>query len=67
MHDQIATRTIGDEWLASKNSAILRVPSAVVPETLNVLLNPEHADASWMRILWHSEYPWDERLLNVKT
>src|SRR5438874_1626348 len=44
MHDQIATRTIGDEWLASKNGAILRVPSAVVPETLNVLLNPEHAD-----------------------
>jgi RES domain-containing protein len=62
--DQIATRTIGDEWLASKSSALLRVPSAIVPETFNLLLNPEHADAAQVQVLWHSEYPWDERLLN---
>ena len=58
----IATRTIGDEWLASKSSAMLRVPSAIVPETFNMLLNPEHPDAAKVRILWHEEYPWDARL-----
>src|SRR6266571_6222179 len=36
--DVISTRTIGDEWLASKNTLLLRVPSAIVPETFNVLL-----------------------------
>lgn len=64
INDQVATRTTGDEWLASGNSALLRVPSAILPETLNVLLNPEHADASRIRILWHAEHPWDARLLS---
>ena len=65
IHDQIATRTIGDKWLASASSTTLRVPSAIVPETFNVLLNPEHPDAARVQILWDAEYPWDERLLRV--
>jgi RES domain-containing protein len=63
VRDQIATRTIGDEWLASKSTAMLRVPSAIVPEAFNMLLNPEHADAARVQVLWHCEYPWDARLL----
>ena len=63
VHDEIATRTVGDEWLASRSTALLRVPSAIVPETYNALLNPEHADAKNVRVLWHAEYPWDERLI----
>jgi RES domain-containing protein len=37
-------QNIGDEWLASGRSAVLRVPSAVVPEESNFLLAPEHRD-----------------------
>ncbi len=58
----IASRTIGDEWLASRKTALLRVPSAVMPETSNVLLNPEHPEASQVRVCWHRRYPWDRRL-----
>ncbi len=36
----------GDQWLAGKASAILEVPSIVVPEEQNALINPEHGDAS---------------------
>src|SRR5215469_6403906 len=61
--DRIATRTIGDEWLGSQSAALLRVPSVVVPETFNVLLNPEHGEARRIRVLWHEENPWDARLL----
>ena len=61
--DQILTRTVGDEWLASGGTVLLRVPSAVVPETFNVLLNPAHTEASGIQVLWHAEYPWDARLL----
>ena len=61
--DQIATRTVGDEWIASKGTVLLRVPSAIVPETFNVLLNPEHAEAGRIQVLWSEEYPWDTRLL----
>jgi len=62
-HNPVATRTIGDEWLALKSSALLRVPSAIVPETFNLLLNPEHAHGARVQVLWHEEYPWDNRLL----
>ena len=57
-----ATRTMGDEWLASRATALLRVPSVIVPETYNVLLNPEHPDAARVKVLSYREYPWDERL-----
>jgi RES domain-containing protein len=60
--NEIVTRTIGDEWLASANTALLRVPSAIVPETFNSLLNPVHPEAKRIRVLWHREYPWDRRL-----
>ncbi len=63
IRDEIATRTVGDEWLAAGKTSLLRVPSAIVPETFNVLLNPEHAEAARIRVLWHEQYPWDSRLL----
>jgi RES domain-containing protein len=62
--DQITTRTVGDEWLASKMTVLLRVLSVIVPETFNVLLNPERADAARVQVLWHEQYPWDTRLLS---
>lgn len=60
--NEIATRTVGDEWLVQATTALLRVPSAIMPETFNVLLNPSHTDSSRIKILWHREYPWDHRL-----
>jgi RES domain-containing protein len=33
---------IGVEWLLSRSSAVLSVPSAVTPEERNYLINPEH-------------------------
>ncbi len=64
LEDQIATRTVGDEWLASKSTPLLRVPSAIVPETFNILLNPQSPDAGRIQVLWHEQYPWDKRLLS---
>lgn len=63
MRNLILTRTMGDEWLISLSTALLRVPSVIVPETFNLLLNPAHPQASRVRVLWHAEYPWDDRLL----
>jgi len=60
--DSIVTRTIGDEWIAAGATALLRVPSAIVPETFNILLNPQHSDAAKVKVLWHRNYPWDRRL-----
>lgn len=45
-----ATQWIGDEWAARKRSAVLRVPSALVPEECNYLLNPGHPDFSRIEV-----------------
>lgn len=37
---------VGEEWLNSKASALLVVPSVIVPEENNVLINPLHPDAT---------------------
>ena len=63
VNDETLTRTVGDQWLASKRSALLQVPSAIAPETLNVLLNSAHEGARRLKIVSHREYPWDLRLI----
>ena len=39
-----STQRIGASWQRKRASVGLRVPSALIPETYNVLLNPEHPD-----------------------
>lgn len=36
----------GSQWAASMRSALLLVPSVIVPEELNILINPLHPDAA---------------------
>jgi RES domain-containing protein len=38
------TRAIGDQWIIQNRSLALIVPSAVLPESFNVLVNPAHPD-----------------------
>ena len=39
-----ASQVIGDAWLAATTSAVLRVPSVIVPGEHNYVLNPAHPD-----------------------
>jgi RES domain-containing protein len=58
------TRTIGDTWLTRSAAPLLAVPSAIVPEASNVLLNPAHADAKRIVIVHTSDHVIDPRLLS---
>ena len=62
MPDMIASRATGDAWLASGESAILRVPSVVFSVERNVLLNPAHSDFAKIRIVGVEPVRWDDRL-----
>lgn len=42
----MASAVIGSRWLAGQRSAILLVPSVIVPEELVALINPAHPDAA---------------------
>jgi RES domain-containing protein len=61
--DQSISRRLGDEWLASMRTALGRVPSAILPKTWNVLLNPEHPAAGEIRIVETIRADYDPRLL----
>ena len=56
------TRDLGSAWLERNDSVLLRVPSAIVPETMNYLFNPSHQDASAFRIVETIAYPLDPRI-----
>ena len=43
------TKQLGLNWLISGTSPGLRVPSAVAPDSFNILLNPEHPSASGIK------------------
>ena len=56
-------QTLGDEWLDSAKSAVLRVPSAIVVGEFNYLLNPLHPDFSKLRTHGPERFSIDKRLV----
>ncbi len=60
-----ACMALGDAWLQRMNAAVLRVPSAVVPEESNYLINPLHPDAGRITITATPPFQFDERLVDA--
>ncbi len=60
-----STQPIGDAWLASLETPLARVPSAIVPRTWNYLLNPEHPDAKQIQIVEVINEQFDNRLFHL--
>ncbi len=56
------TRAIGDQWLEQERSLALSVPSAVVPASTNILLNPLHPRAVEVQIVDQQPFRFDPRL-----
>jgi len=56
---------LGDDCLAGGELGLLEVPSAILANTSNVLLNPLHPDAGRIRVVWQQPYPFDRRFLKV--
>lgn len=58
----MSARTAGDAWIASGASALLLVPSVIVPDEYNVLINPQHGDAALMAATTLKHWIYDPRL-----
>ena len=54
---------VGDAWLTDGTSAVLEVPSAIIPTESNFLLNPTHADFRSIRVGSPEPFDFDLRLL----
>ena len=57
-----STKEIGTGWAQKGSSPVLRVPSAVIPDEYNLLLNPKHSDFVKIKIGKPQPFRLDERM-----
>ena len=56
------TQQLGDEWLVSGRTAVLQIPSAIIPEEFNFLINPGHRDFKKIKLQRVEEFKFDHRV-----
>ncbi len=65
-------RAIGSKWYSNKQSLILKVPSSIITNEFNYIINTKHPDFSVVKLALIENYFFDDRLIamnkpNVKT
>lgn len=63
-HPQL--QAFGAEWIHSKRSLAMMVPSAAVEGDWNVLINPLHPDAAKIRVGKPNPFRFDERMFRAR-
>jgi len=53
---------IGESWSANKTSLLLKVPSSIINEESNFLINPLHPEFASIKIISTKIFTFDERL-----
>jgi len=56
------SQQVGDMWLEELQSLALRVPSVIIPEDNNILINPKHQDWDKVIVLEDTPFKLDKRL-----
>ncbi|MCY7293267.1 MAG: RES family NAD+ phosphorylase [Ferruginibacter sp.] len=59
------TRFMGDQFIQSGSHSILKIPSAVITEENNYIINPLHADFKKIKISDTSSFRTDKRLFTI--
>ncbi|UZO82497.1 RES family NAD+ phosphorylase [Aquimarina sp. ERC-38] len=59
------TQTTGDQFIATNDKLVLKVPSAIVPGDFNYLINPVHRDISKIKIIDTTLFDFDQRLFRL--
>ncbi len=57
-----STQAIGNAWVANAATPILRVPSVLIPQESNFLLNPRHPQMSKVQFRKPERFAFDPRL-----
>lgn len=55
-------QAVGDAWLEQRKSLALKVPSAICPNELNMLINPAHPDFALLTVISVKSFNLDSRL-----
>jgi RES domain-containing protein len=62
-----ACQEVGLAWINRGHDLVLQVPSILVPEESNLVLNPLHADMPGVKIVSSREFRFDPRLAVTRT
>ena len=58
-------KKIGDDFLAVNRHLLLQLPSAIVPEEFNYMVNPLHPDMAKVKVIKRVPFSFDERLIST--
>ena len=65
VNDYDYTRFMGDQFIKAGTHAILKVPSAVIKEEHNFIINPSHSDFMKIKITQTVSFSTDKRLFTI--
>ena len=54
-------QSIGNQWLTDAKTAVMKIPSAVIKQEYNYLLNPNHPDFKKIKLSGTEPFNFDER------
>jgi RES domain-containing protein len=58
----LETQFIGDDFVKDNEAAVLKVPSCIVNQEYNYLINPNHPDASRIKVISEMAMNFDSRI-----
>jgi RES domain-containing protein len=61
------TQYIGDDFVSQNQAAVLKVPSCIVQQEFNYLINPNHPDTKKIKVVSTQTFTFDRRLQSNKT
>jgi len=64
--DQHWSQETGDLWLKEKKTLLMKVPSVLVPNEPNYLINPLHPDAEAIKVINIEPFEFDNRLFGTR-
>lgn len=50
-------------WYTKQETLVLKVPSVIIPQESNYIINTEHPDFKQVKLIQLEDYFWDTRLL----
>lgn len=63
-HAKGVCQMIGDEFVSSQDAAVLRVPSAIVPQEYNLVISASHPDFTRISVATTERFEFDPRIVS---
>jgi len=63
----LITQLIGDDFVIYNEAAILKVPSSIIPQEFNYLINPTHPDSAMIKVISTKKMVFDQRIKRAKS